>query len=197
MIDQDSLDIMLADWERVFRSDAERDNYQLFRDHLNRLDLPDEPTLLLEGTVTFVRFSVTILMMDGRQVGDFLSHQSYELADLPDTTYLVTFDSCSEFYGRIATPKSLDQLDFADFYEMVGYNQFWISRSDNQDLTLDEIDEFEKTVTHDLRFDYEEEELGFWFDTSLVDGVLYGYVYSDPQDESIEDEIVLSTIIDG
>lgn len=193
MNNQESYNIELSDWERVFRSEAESDNYQVFRDHLNRLDLPDEPALLLEGTVIFVRFCVGMLMMDGRPLNDFLAHQCYEPACLPDTIYLVTFDVCSRLYGRIAVPKSLAQLDFADCQEMVGYNQFWIARADKRDLTLDEIDEFEKAVTVDLRYDYMEEELGFWFDTSLVDGVLYGYVYSVPQDESLEVESMPST----
>ena len=185
-------------WERTFRSEAQNDNYQVFRAHLERLELPDEPALLLEGTVLFVRSCVAFLMMDGRPVGNFLTHQRYDPAAVTDAPYLVTFDVCSRAYARLTMPKSFGQLDFADLYDtpweqygMVGYHQFWISRADKQDLTLDEISEFENAVTKDLRFDYAEEEVGFWFDTSLIDGVLYGYLYDVVQDdEDIEDEIL-------
>ena len=36
-------------WEFIFRAEAKNDNYAFFREHLNKLDLPDKPELLLEA----------------------------------------------------------------------------------------------------------------------------------------------------
>ena len=188
-----------SNWERTFRSDAQSDNCQVFRAHLERLELPDEPALLLEGTILFVRSCVAFLMMDGRPLGNFLTHQRYDPALVTDAPYLVTFDVCGRAYARITMPKSFIQLDFADLYdtpweqyERVGYHQFWISRADKQDLNPDELSEFVDVITKDLRFDNAEEEVGFWFDTSLIDGVLFGCIYDvvQEEDDDVDDQIL-------
>lgn len=46
---------LLREWERKFRSVAKADNFELFRDHLQKLNLPDKPKLLLEGTILVVQ----------------------------------------------------------------------------------------------------------------------------------------------
>lgn len=41
-----------------------------------------------------------------------------------------------------------------------------------EDLSGDELAQIETAVTEDLRFDYSDDELDFWFDDSAVEGVL-------------------------
>lgn len=48
----------------------------------------------------------------------------------------------------------------------------WVSRTDGEDLSGDELAQIETAVTEDLRFDYSDDELDFWFDDSAVEGVL-------------------------
>ena len=59
-------------------------------------------------------------------------------------------------------------------------------------LSPDEIANFETVVDEDLRFDYSEDELDFWFDPDTHDGVLkvsVQDVYDDEEsDEDDEDD---------
>jgi hypothetical protein len=42
---------ILDQWEKDFRTSAFADGISIFRDHLRRLDLPDSPQLMFEGTI--------------------------------------------------------------------------------------------------------------------------------------------------
>jgi hypothetical protein len=91
----------------------------------------------------------------------------------------VTFDIHGKAFARLTLPESLRPLDLADLYgtpwdqyERVGFSDFWISRVDGQDLSPLEIAEFENTVESDLRFDYGEDEVTFWFDPDSQEGSL-------------------------
>ena len=166
-------------WEKSFRQQAKSDSYEIFRAHLKSLKLPDEPFLLLEGTILFVQTCVCYLMLDNQSVEEFLAHQQYDPSRVPEAPYLVTFNIHGEAFARINTPKSFNKLDFADLYgtpwdcyRCVGYNQFWISRTDKQNLSLEEINEFDDAVSSDLHFDYEEDELEFGFDADSLPGIL-------------------------
>ena len=44
----------VSHWVRKLKKDAEADSFALFREHLHRLGLPDEPELLLAGTIELV-----------------------------------------------------------------------------------------------------------------------------------------------
>ena len=55
---------------------------------------------------------------------------------------------------------------------MCGYRCLWVSRKDGEDLSGDELAQIETAVTEDLRFDYSDDELDFWFDDSAVEGLL-------------------------
>lgn len=180
MEDGNACEIWLIDWERSFRQEAENDSYQVLRAHLKKLELTDEPALLLEGTILFVQTCVGYLMLDNRAVEEFLARQQYDPAGVTDAPYLVTFDIHGKAFARITTPMTFKQLDYADLYgtpwnryERVGYNQFWISRADGQDLSLDEISALDDAVTNDLRFDYAEDEMAFWFDSDSFFGILW------------------------
>jgi hypothetical protein len=77
----------------------------------------------------------------------------------------------------------LRSIDLADLYnhswhpyKTVGYSQIWISHTDWTDVTKEEMGALEKLVTEDLLFDYEEDELDFWFDDSNAK-YLYVNVY--------------------
>ena len=179
MEDTDFIENSLIDWARSFRAAAKKDKNQVLRMHLKKLELPNKPGLLLEGTILFVQTCVAYLMLDGRAVGEFLAQQQYDPPCVIDAPYLVTFDIHGKAYARINMPASFNRLDFADLYgtpwnryERVGYNQFWISRTDGTDLSPEEIRTFDEAVTADLRFDYGEDELSFWFEADSPPGVL-------------------------
>ena len=119
------------------------------------------------------------LSVETRETDRFLAQQSYDPSRVADGPYLVTFNIHNKAYARVITPEPFQHLDFADLYgtpwnryKLVGYNEFWISRTDRQDLSPEEISDLDKSVTDDLRFDYAEDELAFWFDPDTIEGVL-------------------------
>jgi hypothetical protein len=184
----------LREWEQEFRSAAKADNLALFRDHLNKLGLPVKPKELLEGTIWAVQACCAYVDMDGRSYEDFLATQKYHVTDVMNAKYEFTFDIYGEFFARILTSKKIDPcLDLADLYghawhkyKVCGYNEIWVSRTDGKDLTTREKAKLEEEVTNDLRYDYSEDELSFWFDDSTIEGVLRVYVYYvEDEDEDV------------
>lgn len=176
---QEAAELALAKWEQDFREDAKADDYRTFRAHLRRLDLPGEPSLLMEGTIQVVQMSFAYLALDNQAVDEFLSHQRYDASRVVGAPYQVTFDIHGKAYARINVPASLRQVDLADLYatpwnpyERVGYCELWISRVDGTALSPEEIADLEKSVEDDLRFDYDEEEVEFWFDPDTYPGNL-------------------------
>src|SRR3954464_3426912 len=82
-------------WERDFRAAAKADKYAVLRDHLQRLELPDSPELLLEGTIRAVRACSHYSALDHQddeQFDQFLEMQRYNPADATDARYAFTFD---------------------------------------------------------------------------------------------------------
>ena len=189
------IELALASWEESFRAAAWADNFQLFQAHLRNLELPDQPVLLLDGTILLVQMSVGYLTMDGQQVTEFLAMQNYNPTQVSGAPYLVTFDIHGKAYARVNLPASLRPLDLADLYgtpwnayERVGFSEIWISRVDGQALSVQETADFEETVEKDLRFDYGEDEITFWFDPDRVEGVL-NVVVQDVYDLDDQDEL--------
>lgn len=174
------------EWKRQFRKDAEADKLVLFREHLKKLGLPDKPKQLLEGTILAVQACCAYASIDGRTYDDFLAMQKYNISDAINAKYEFTFDICGKSFARILTSKEFDpSLDLVDLYEqpwdkyeVCGYNEIWVSRTDGKALTAREKAKLEKEVTDDLRFDYSEDELGFWLDDSTIEGVLRVCVYN-------------------
>ena len=167
----------LAKWEQAFRADAQSDGYEKFWEHLNNLELPGSPEQLLDGTILFVQMCVAYRELDGQESIAFLAQQKYE-AD-QTAIYKVTFDINGKAYACLNLPATLAPLDLADLYgtpwnryETVGYCDFWISRVDGEPLSQQELAALEEIVENDLRFDYDEDELDFWFDPDTHEGVL-------------------------
>jgi hypothetical protein len=192
---QKTTKLALAQWEKSFRADAKADDYRIFEKHLKSLDLPDKPNMLLDGTIVFVQMCVAYLELDGQEVNEFLERQTYDPRMSRDMPYQVTFDIHRKAYACLNLPVSLRPVDLADLYgapwndyRVVGYCDIWISRIDEAPLSRDEIAKFETVVDKDLRFDYSEEELDFWFDPDTHDGVLKVSVQDVYDDEESDDE---------
>jgi hypothetical protein len=171
--------IALAAWEEAFRAAAEADDFEILRAHLHNLELRDAPDLLIDGTVFFIRTSVACLAMDGQQVADFLAQQTYDPTQANGAPYQVTFDIHGHSYARVNLPATLRPLDLADLYSTpwneymcVGYSDFWISRVDGYALSAEETADFENAVESDIRFDYGDDEVSYWFDPNSQEGSL-------------------------
>jgi ADP-ribosylglycohydrolase len=189
---QEAVERALSEWEQDFRADAKADDHRIFRAHLRRLELPDEPELLLEGTILVVQMSLAYLALDNQEVQELLAQQRYEPTAVVRLPYQLTFDIHGKAYGRINVSAEMRQVDLADLYatpwhayNRVGYRSFWISRVDGAPLSPQEITDFEKTVNDDLRFDYCEEEVDYWFDPDTYQGflrVIVQDVYEEGED---------------
>lgn len=180
----------LHTWERDFCAAAKKDRHDVFRDHLRFLELPDEPVSMLEATVLMVYAMETYYNIDGRRSDDFLAMQNYNPANSTNAPYMVTFDLYGHACARLLVDHELKGIDLADLYnhpwhpwKTVGYSQIWISHRDWTDLTKKEMKTLEKLVTEDLRFDYDEDELDFWFNDSNAK-----YLYVNVQDHYVDDE---------
>jgi hypothetical protein len=176
------LENALDQWERGFRAAAEADGFAVFREHLERLGLPKDPQLMLEGTVCLVRMVAVYAQLDGNSTGfeEFLKMQTYNPADASNAEYSFTFDLCGKAFARVLVDAELHTLDLADLYgspwmdfEVVGFQHLWISHLDWSNLTDEKRHHLEEEVTDDLRFDYSESELDMWFDDSLDKAYLF------------------------
>jgi len=196
------LKLTLQRWEREFRRDAEADQLAVFRDHLRRLDLRGEPESLLEGTILVVQACSAYAKLDGDSYAPFLAMQKYNPARSGSARYAFTFDLYyGKAFARVLVPAkgyvdNVGQPDLADLYdhpwsdyELCGFSELWITRTDWAALTSEELVRLEQLVTDDLRFDFTEDEVGFWFDDSRTAGALFVYVYrADPEEDDDEDQ---------
>jgi hypothetical protein len=176
-------DLAIHRWERDFRSAAKSDNYDIFCDHLRLLELPSKPFSMLKATIFMVYAMAAYYTIDGRPDDDFLTMQTYNPAKSPSAPYMISFDLNGHACARLLMDAKLRSIDLADLYnhpwhpwKTVGYSQVWISRRDWTDLTKKEMEALEELVTEDLLFDYEEDELDFWFNDSNAK-YLYVNVY--------------------
>jgi hypothetical protein len=182
--------MLLRQWEKVFRADARADNYALFRNHLRKLELPEEPRLLLEGTIRMMRAIWVFANMDHQPLGQFLKMQQYDPSKSSDACYAFTFDLCGKAYARIMADSKLVLPDLADLYnypwetyKAVGYTSVSISRPDFTRLTEKELDALETEVTDDLLFDYSEDEINIWFDPRTDNTYLFVIVEDVEEDD--------------
>jgi len=169
----------LKKWEREYRKAAQADDLELYREHLHKLGLPGEPELLLHGTILVVQACCAYASIDGQPIARFLGFQKYSPAEVPDAKYSFTFDLYGKGFARVLLSAKLELLDLADLYghpwweyEVCGYRCFWVSRTDGEDLSPEELVQIETEITEDLRYDYSDDELDFWFDDTAVEGVL-------------------------
>lgn len=165
-------------WEHDFRRAARADGFAIFRDHLRRLDLPDDPQSLLEGTICVMRGQAAYLAMDDREEASrgLLAMQTYNPAESTGARYALTFDLCSKAFARILVEAKFKTVDLADLYgnpwhdyQVVGFDRLWISHPNWSSLPAGEKKQLEEEVTEDLLFDYGEDEIQFWFDDSFDD----------------------------
>lgn len=195
---------LLDQWEQDFRAAARADDCAMFREHLGQLSprehlgrllRPDEPQLMLEATIRIVRMCSAYASLDGRaeEFGQLLNMQKYNPAEATDARYVFTFDLCGKAFARVLVEATVQTLDLAELYgspwldyEVVGFHYLWISHPDWSNLTNEELRQLEDEVTNDLRFDYAEDELDFWFDDSLNETYLFVTVQDvyESEDES-------------
>jgi hypothetical protein len=180
----------LQRWQRTFREAAEADGCAIFREHLSRLNLPGKPELLLEGTILAVQACAAYASVDGQPAvfAEFVAMQRYDPREVPAAKYAFTFDLCGKAYARLLVAAKSAIPDLADLhdhpwdeYRLAGYNELWISRNDCRPLTRREVARLEREVTEDLRFDYSEDVLDFWFDDSSRKDALRVYLNDLPQ----------------
>lgn len=166
-------------WEVEFRRESKADRYSIFRKHLRKFDLPARPKLLLEGTISAVQACLIYSMLDNRlsQFQKFLAIQRYDPEEINEDYYAFTFNLRELSYARLLVSPMFEVIDLADLLNhpwvqlrTIGYNCFWVSRIDGNPLSHVELLEIEERVTEDLRFDYPEEELVFWFDYTTYEG---------------------------
>src|SRR5450759_3661203 len=169
----------LQRWEREFRKAAEADEYTLLREHLCRLELPEDPALLLEGTIQVVIACEAYASIDGQSFAAFLKMQTYDASEAVDAMYGFTFGLCGKAFGRVLVPTKAAIPDLADLfnhpwqdYKVCGYHSVFISRIDGRKLGSRELARLEQEVTYDLRYDYGEDDVDFWFDDATIAGML-------------------------
>ena len=197
---------LLDQWEQDFRTAARADDFAMFREHLkrlsaeqnlNRLLRPDEPELMLEGTICIVRACFSYATVDNRaeEFGQFLKMQNYNPAEATDARYVFTFDLWGKAFTRVLVDTKVQTLDLADLYgipwsdyQVVGFHYLWISHPDWSVLTNDELRQLEDEVTEDLFFDYGEDELDLSFDDSLDETYLLVTVQDVYESEDKSDD---------
>ena len=164
--DDDEGEFTFAAWAAGFRAAAEGDELALFREHLRRLGLPDEPQLLLDGTIHFVAMWFGFYSLGGDSEGftRLLQMQTYDPAEATDATYAYTFNLCDKAYARVLLDTKYQNLDLADLFEapwnayrVAGYSEFYISRLDEEPLEDAEREELQDEIKGDLFYDYSED----------------------------------------
>ncbi|MEX1028055.1 MAG: hypothetical protein WD049_08635 [Candidatus Paceibacterota bacterium] len=170
----------ISAWRTSIAKAAEADEMKLLREHLRWLDLPDQPELLLQGTLAMVPVTIAYRSIDGRDAQGLLDMQTYDPARATKASYALTFDLFGQAFGRILVDQSLHECDLADMLDAVwldleicGYRSFYITRTDGQALATVEAAALEELVRDDLYFDYSEDELAVWFDDSRSRDYLY------------------------
>ncbi len=173
-------ELSLQRWVREFRRDADADRLAIMRNHLRGLGLRDKPEKLLEGTIEVVQACTIYLRIDGQSADQFLAMQSYDPDRSAGGKYTFTFDIFERAFARVLVSPGTHHLDLADVYghpwlkyKRCGYGYFWITRTDSAPLKKRELAELEREMTKDLRFDYSEDELDFWFDDAHTPGALF------------------------
>ena len=175
---------LFQQWAQRFCLDVAEDKMALFRVHLKKHDLPDEPEKLLKGTIMVMKACCAYLKIDGLSLKDFLTLQTYHPINNESAKYSLTFNLFDEAYARILTSKDFTGIDLADLhdhpwdeFEKCGFKELIISRTDGNALSKEEIGNIDKLIEDDLRYDFTEEEVGFGIDEYTVEGSLIVDVY--------------------
>ncbi len=174
---------LLQSWEREFRADFARDGGARFEPLMQRFGLRTNAQEMLEGTVDFVTACAGFASMDGVDIGALLADQRYD-DQASAATYSLTFDLFGRSSARLLVRPEMKSIDLADLYEypwerlrLAGYGDFWVSRLDGRDLSIEEIEELDRVVSGDIWFDYSEDEVSIIFDPDTYAGALSITVY--------------------
>jgi hypothetical protein len=117
----------LEQWETAFRNAAKADNLELFRDHLYKLELQDEPEALQHGTIQLVVACFAYASLDGQKLENFLAMQKYNPADVSNARYAFTFDLFGKAYGRVLVNTEVGTIDLPLSKDiLVGIRSLWI-----------------------------------------------------------------------
>ena len=176
-------EVLLKDWEREFRTDFSRDSGARFESLLQRFGIRTGTHEMLECTVDFVTACATVKSIDGVEICAFLADQRYD-SEASTATYALTFDLSGRSSARLLVRPDLRSIDLADLYEypwerlrMAGYGNFWVSRIDGADLSMEEIKKLDQVVSADIWFDYSEDDVSIIFDPDSYAGALSITVY--------------------
>lgn len=90
-----------------------KDNMELLRNHLQQVDLPDEPEKFFDGTIMFMSGCCANLKIDAHLIDDFLSMHAYRPKLDSDSHYSLTFNLHDRTFGRIISPLDVKCLDLA------------------------------------------------------------------------------------
>lgn len=179
---------MLQDWEKEFRAAFAHDSGARFEPLLQRYGIRTGAQEMLEGTVDFVTACAAFSNMDGAGIDALLADQRYD--DQGSTaTYVLTFDLFRRGSARLLVRPEMKSIDLAELYEYpwdrlraAGYSDFWISRLDGEDLSMEEVEELTRVVCQDIWIDYTEDDLSIIFDPDTYAGALSITVYEQIED---------------
>jgi hypothetical protein len=191
----------LRRWRDAFRNDFEHDSGSAFKEIIERFQLRTDPRDMLEATIDVVTACAAYAKLDNQPIEDVLALQQYAPEKEGEARYQVVFDICSKGAARLTTGPKLRPLDLADLYgapwerfRVVGYSSFWVFRIDGCPLESEEIDAIEQAVTADLRFDYGEDEVGFYSDPDSYEAALHFVVYDNPDLDDNHDAASAPTV---
>lgn len=186
---------LFAEWAKSFRSDAEKDQYSVFRDHMLRLGLPDKPELMLAGTLQMVAMCSAFCTLDGRQKDfkEFLQLQTYDPSLSKKANFAYTFDIVRLTYARVLVATTKSPLDLADLYgvpwheyEVCGFSGLWISHPDWSPIKKSELRALEKEIMDDIYFDYAKDEVDVWCDVDSSKEFVRVYIQDRSDEEDLE-----------
>lgn len=179
---------MLKHWEQEFRADFEVDGGARFEALLERFGIRTGSLEMLEGTVDMVTACAAFSSMDGAEIDALLADQHYD-GQASTGTYALTFDLLGRSSARLLVRPDMKTIDLADLFEYpwerlraVGYSDFWITRLDGEDLSMEEVEELDRVVCRDLRFDYTEDQVSINFDPETHAGALSITIYEQIED---------------
>ena len=178
---------MLQAWEHEFRAAFAVDGGAQFEPLLQRFGIRSGAEEMLEGTIDFVTACAAFATMDGIAIDALLADQRYD-GQASAATYALTFDLFGRSSARLLARPEMKSIDLADLFEFpwerlqaAGYGDFWISRVDGEELSMEEVDELDRVVSSDIWFDYGEDEVSIIFDPDTYEGALSITVYEQTE----------------
>jgi hypothetical protein len=169
----------------------------VFKRELELLGIEASPSLVLRGTPPIMAAALAFKAMDGGGLPPELAMQRYDPADAPGAVYSFLFElGAKDAYGRILTgadPRGMfDLVDLLDVpfpsLGCAGYMYFYVTRTDGEPLSDEDVELLEKRIQDDYAFDIPEEELQLSMSTESIPGAL-----SVTAVELYDDEIDLSS----